>query len=157
MWKKAKKGSWLMKKADTSLVWTRPSLSASVSPSAVSAAEPRILWCSRCPGYPSYRSTAINTGSTRETHWANTWQQTSTSHFEQRALPQTHRGCTAASDKGWINWSIKRQSGSSIADMMWLAWVNNGFMLTGYRVNISQCLLHLTLFCNHDLFIFKLH
>lgn len=47
---------------DTFLVWTRPSLSASVSPSAVSAATPRILWCSCCFGHPSYRSamSAIN-------------------------------------------------------------------------------------------------
>lgn len=47
---------------DTFLVRTRPSLSASVSPSAVSAAKPRILWCSCCFGHPSYHSamSAIN-------------------------------------------------------------------------------------------------
>lgn len=53
---KTSRGRWLMKNADTFLVWTRPSLSASVSPSAVSAARPRILWCSHCPGCPSYHS-----------------------------------------------------------------------------------------------------
>ena len=53
---------WSVKKgkgemtANTFLVWTLPSLSAFVSPSAVSAAKPQILWRSRCPGDPSYRS-----------------------------------------------------------------------------------------------------
>lgn len=41
---------------DTFLGWTRPSLSASVSPSAVSAAKPRIRWCSCCFAHPSYHS-----------------------------------------------------------------------------------------------------
>lgn len=49
-WRKKKK------KPDTFLVWTQPSLSASVFLLAVCAAKPQILWDSQCPGCPSYRS-----------------------------------------------------------------------------------------------------
>lgn len=54
--------AWRKLWKDTFLVWTQPSLSASVSPSAVSAAKPRILWCSCCFGHPSCHSamSAIN-------------------------------------------------------------------------------------------------
>lgn len=60
VWQKRKHRGKLGK--DTFLVWTRPSLSASVSPSAVSAVKPQILWCSCCFGHPSYHSamSAIN-------------------------------------------------------------------------------------------------
>lgn len=69
VWQKRKCREKLGK--DTFLVWTRPSLSASVSPSAVSAAKPRILWCSCCFAHPSYHSamSAINHCPRNGTYW----------------------------------------------------------------------------------------